>query len=103
MRKTEEVARLQDLLIYTLKGISEIVIKGKLDVKDLGNTNYEMLNSLFMTITNANFDDESIEKQILKMLAVRDSLKKLLSLKTCTMLQHLQWTQERQCWKRPLL
>jgi hydroxylamine reductase len=66
--KTEEVARLQDLLIYTLKGISEIVIKGKLDVKDLGNTNYEMLNSLFMTITNANFDDESIEKQILKML-----------------------------------
>ena len=46
--KTEEVARLQDLLIYTLKGISEIVIKGKLDVKDLGNTNYEMLNSLFI-------------------------------------------------------
>lgn len=78
--KTEEVARLQDLLIYTLKGISEIVIKGKLDVKDLGNTNYEMLNSLFMTITNANFDDESIEKQILKMLAVRDGLKKAAKL-----------------------
>ena len=74
--KTEEVARLQDLLIYTLKGISEIVIKGKLDVKDLGNTNYEMLNSLFMTITNANFDDGSIEKQILKMIAVRDELRK---------------------------
>ena len=74
--KTEEVARLQDLLIYTLKGISEIVIKGKLDVKDLGNTNYEMLNSLFMTITNANFDDGSIEKQILKMIAIRDGIKK---------------------------
>lgn len=67
-------------MIYTLKGISEIVIKGKLDVKDLGNTNYEMLNSLFMTITNANFDDESIEKQILKMLAVRDGLKKAAKL-----------------------
>ena len=64
--KTEEVARLQDLLIYTLKGISEIVVKGKLDIKNLGKTNYEMLNSLFMTITNANFDDGSIEKQILK-------------------------------------
>jgi len=25
--KTEEVARLQDLLIYTLKGISEIVVE----------------------------------------------------------------------------
>ena len=46
--KTEEVAKLQDLLIYTLKGISEIVVKGKLDVKTLGETNYEVLSSLFM-------------------------------------------------------
>lgn len=77
--KTEEVAKLQDLLIYTLKGISGIVVKGKLDVKDLGNTNYEVLNSLFMTITNANFDDNSIEKQILKMIAVRDELRKAVN------------------------
>ena len=27
--KNEEVAKLQDLLIYTLKGISDIVIKGE--------------------------------------------------------------------------
>ncbi|NLM21201.1 MAG: hydroxylamine reductase [Peptococcaceae bacterium] len=74
--KTEELARLQDLLIYTLKGISELVVKGKLDVKKLGDTNYEVLNSLFMTITNANFDDKAIEKQILKMLNIRDELKK---------------------------
>ena len=73
--KNEEVAKLQDLLIYTLKGISEIVVKGKLDVKTLGETNYEVLSSLFMTITNANFDDGSIEKQIMKMIAVRDKLR----------------------------
>jgi len=73
--KTEEVAKLQDLLIYTLKGISEIVVKGKLDVKSLGETNYEALSSLFMTITNANFDDDSIEKRIMKMLAIRDELR----------------------------
>lgn len=73
--KTEEVAKLQDLLIYTLKGISEIVVKGKLDVKTLGETNYEVLSSLFMTITNANFDDGSIEMQIMKMIAVRDKLR----------------------------
>lgn len=77
--KTEEVAKLQDLLIYTLKGISEIVVKGKLDVKTLGETNYEVLSSLFMTITNANFDDGSIEKQIMKMIAVRDKLKNSVS------------------------
>lgn len=74
--KTEEVARLQDLLIYALKGISEIVVKGKIDINKLGNTNYEVLGSLFMTITNANFDDGSIEKQIRKMLTIRDELKK---------------------------
>lgn len=74
--KTEEVARLQDLLIYTLKGISEIIVKGKLDIKNLGEVNYETLNSLFMTITNANFDDGAIEKQILKMIDARDKLRK---------------------------
>ncbi|NLJ67339.1 MAG: hydroxylamine reductase [Clostridiales bacterium] len=73
--KTPEVANLQDLLIYTLKGISEIVVKGDLDVKELGTFNHDMLNSLFITITNANFDDDAIEKDIIKMLAVRDQLR----------------------------
>ncbi|MDD5447695.1 MAG: hydroxylamine reductase [Actinomycetota bacterium] len=74
--KTEEVAKLQDVLIYTLKGISEIVVKGKIDIGELSDTNYEIPNSLFMTITNTNFDDESIEKQIKKMLAIRNELRK---------------------------
>ena len=77
--KTEEVAHLQDLLIYTLKGISEIVVKGKLDITILDDTNYEVLSSLFMTITNANFDDGSLEKQINKMITIRDELKKAVS------------------------
>ena len=33
-----------------------------------------MLNSLFMTITNANFDDLALEKQIYKMIKYRDEL-----------------------------
>ncbi|HPE39439.1 MAG TPA: hydroxylamine reductase, partial [Bacillota bacterium] len=77
--KNEEVAKLQDLLIYTLKGISEIVVKEKIDISKIGSTNYEVLSSLFMTITNANFDDGSIEKQIMKMIAIRDKLKKIVS------------------------
>lgn len=74
--KNEEVAKLQDLLVYTVKGICDIVVKGKIDVNRLSDTNYEVLNSLFMTITNANFDGDSIEKQIQKMLSVRDNLRK---------------------------
>lgn len=73
--KTEEVAKLQDLLIYTLKGISDIVIKSKTDVGSIKKVNHEVLNSLFMTITNANFDDGSIEAQIKKMISLRDELK----------------------------
>ncbi|HHZ14210.1 MAG: hydroxylamine reductase [Caldicoprobacterales bacterium] len=73
--KTPEVSNLQDLLIYTLKGISEIVVKGDLNVRDLGTLNHDMLNSLFITITNANFDDDAIEKDIIKMLAARDELR----------------------------
>lgn len=73
--KNEEVAKLQDLLVYTLKGISEIVVKGKVDVSNLEKTNFEVLSSLFMTITNANFDDGSLEKHITKMLALRDELR----------------------------
>lgn len=78
--KNEEVAKLQDLLIYTLKGISQIVVKGKLDVKNLDNANYQVLNSLFMTITNANFNADYIVNQIKKMLSIRDDLKKSVTL-----------------------
>ena len=73
--KTEEVAKLQDLLIYSLKGIAEIVVKGKLDVKDLGPVNHEVLKGLFMTITNANFDAAAFETEIKKMLTLRKMLK----------------------------
>ena len=73
--KNEEVAKLQDLLIYTLKGISDIVVKGKVSISKYDKMNYEVLNSLFMTITNANFDDNHIEAQIKKMIELRDGLK----------------------------
>lgn len=77
--KNEEVAKLQDLLIYSVKGISEVVVKGKLQAKELKEVNHEVIKSLFITITNANFDEAAIEKQIQKMLALRDELKKKVS------------------------
>lgn len=73
--KTEEVAKLQDLLIYTLKGISAIVEKGNLKVNGLGAVNHAVLESLFMTITNVNFDEAALEAQLKKMLKIRDGLR----------------------------
>jgi len=77
--KNEEVAKLQDLLIYACKGVSEVVTKGKLDVNALSEVNHEVLKSLFITITNANFDEAAIEKQIQKMIRLRDELKQKAS------------------------
>lgn len=73
--KNEEVSNLQDLLIHTVKGISEIVVKGGIPVADLGKVNHEVMNSLFMTITNANFDEAAIENQIRDMVAMREVLR----------------------------
>ncbi|HBE84840.1 MAG TPA: hydroxylamine reductase [Lachnoclostridium sp.] len=74
--KNEEVAKLQDLLVYAVKGISEIVVKTKTNAAELHTINHEVLTSLFITITNANFDAEAIEKQIVKVLGLRDQLAK---------------------------
>jgi len=78
--KNPEVANLQDLLIYTLKGISQIVVRGKLNVPSISEINHEVMNSLFMTITNANFDEDAIENQINKMISHREELKTLAKL-----------------------
>jgi len=72
--KNETVANLEDLLIYACKGVAEIVIKGKIVTETIPVANFELINSLFMTITNANFDDAAIEKQIKKVLGLRDEL-----------------------------
>lgn len=77
--KNATVATLQDLLIYTLKGISQIVVDSKMDVKEINEVNKGVVTSLFMTITNANFDENMIEGQIKRMLQFRDELAKKTS------------------------
>lgn len=79
--KNDEVARLQDLLVYTTKGIAEVIVKGKLDVNQIPHVNHQMLKSLFITITNANFDDSAIEEQIRKNISVRNELKSKINAK----------------------
>jgi len=74
--KTEEVANLQDLLIYVLKGIAVYSEKAKeLEIPqepDLGNF---MSEKLFETITNVNFDAIRFETSIREALEVRDNVK----------------------------
>lgn len=101
--KNEEVAKLQDLLIYTCKGIAEIVTKANVDVTTIPEINHEVLKSLFITITNANFDDGAIDEQIKKMMALRDELKGQNSASDLNPLMKqrpLMYLEESKCWKR---
>lgn len=56
--KTSEVANLQDLMIYSLKGISELGVKADEIGLEIPGLDRFIVESLFMTITNANFDKE---------------------------------------------
>ncbi len=73
--KKDDTANLQDLLIYVLRGIS---IFGEA-AKKRGNSDKEaglfIAQSLFATITNANFDNDRIFDLIKKGLVIRDELK----------------------------
>lgn len=73
--KTEEVAKLQDLVIYTLKGLAQVVTQNNVKVEDIPEVNHQLINALFMTITNANFDPDAIEWHIRELLKLRDELK----------------------------
>ncbi len=70
--KTSEVANLQDLLIYTLKGISIFARRGReLGITDAVTEKF-IIESMFATITNANFVPEAFIARIRTGLALRD-------------------------------
>lgn len=73
--KPEETANLQDLLIFVLRGIAVYGEKLKeLGQPDRSNDDF-VLQGLFATITNANWDDVRFEAMIKEGLARRDKLK----------------------------
>ena len=73
--KPADVANLQDLLIYTVKGLS-IYSSAKRQTKKVEDeVNRFLLESLLTTITNANFDKNAIIKKIHKGVELRDKLK----------------------------
>ena len=70
--KNEDVSNLQDLLIYVLKGISVFAEKAKeLDV-DYKEARDFIVDGMFATITNVNFDEARFEEMIEEGLELRD-------------------------------
>ena len=75
--KKPDVASMQDLLVYVTKGISAITTALRQEGKQVSaKINHLITLNLFTTITNANFDKESIESRIRATLTEKEVLLK---------------------------
>ena len=79
--KIDVVSNLQDVLVFVVKSVANYSNQ----LRKLGNkdekVNEYILKGLFITITNANFDDNEIELEVKKGLELRNMLRtKLLEL-----------------------
>lgn len=75
--KSENVANLQDLLIYALKGISFYGVRAaKLGAYDEA-AGLMICKGLFATITNANFDEKDFTRWIREAIAMREKVKQV--------------------------
>jgi len=73
--KKEDVANMQDLLIFVLKGVSIYATKARELGIENGKANKLVFDGLFMTITNSNFDNNRFIKIIREALLIREELK----------------------------
>lgn len=73
--KKEVTANIQDLLMYACQGLSYATIEARKKGIDTNAESKHITNCLFMTITNANFDDAAILNAIKECIAYRDALK----------------------------
>ena len=73
--KQPDVAAMQDLLVYVTKGISAVATALRAEGKEVPvGISYLITLNLFTTITNANFDRESIEARIQATLDAKREL-----------------------------
>lgn len=73
--KQQDVAAMQDLLVWVTKGISAVTTRLREEGRAVADeVNHLVTENLFTTITNANFDKVAIEKRIEKTLEMKTAL-----------------------------
>jgi hydroxylamine reductase len=73
--KTSSVAALQDLLIYSLKGLALYAVAGRQKGIQDKEANRFIPESLFSTLTNVDFDPERLAALVRKSVALKEKLK----------------------------
>ncbi|KYK33988.1 MAG: hydroxylamine reductase [Thermoplasmatales archaeon SG8-52-3] len=77
--KKGDVANLQDLLIYLMKGISLCNIEARKQGKNTEEADKFIMDNLFATITNANFDKKYFLDKIQEAIKLREKIKETVS------------------------
>ena len=73
--KKPDVAAMQDLLVYVTKGLSAVTTELRFNGKEIdAHVNEMIIVNLFTTITNANFDKDSIIERIKNTLEKKEEL-----------------------------
>ena len=73
--KKDDLANMQDLLVYTIKGVSIAnTMARKIGINQKKTDEY-IINGLFMTITNANWDKNEFFKTVREGLQLREEIK----------------------------
>ncbi|MBO7741973.1 MAG: hypothetical protein J6S21_05410, partial [Victivallales bacterium] len=73
--KSAAVAGLQDLLVHAVKGLSAVAVRRREEGGRVTKTvNHLVTASLFMTVTNANFDSSAIRRAVTRVLDVQREL-----------------------------
>ncbi|EKS4342980.1 hydroxylamine reductase [Clostridium botulinum] len=73
--KTEDIAKTQDLIIYVVKGIAIYSSQAREIGLNTDEADKFIVESLFSTITNANFDGKALNARVQKGLKIRQDLK----------------------------
>jgi hydroxylamine reductase len=73
--KTPEVATLQDLLVYALRGLSQVTLEARKVGVETEEANVFTCEALFATLTNVNFDPDDITRYIKKTVELREQLR----------------------------
>jgi hydroxylamine reductase len=80
--KTHETDVLQDLLIYTCAGLAEVALLAEEKGVKKPEVDFFLMEAVFSTLTNVNFDPERIKDYIEKAVELRESLKKEAKIQT---------------------
>ena len=97
--KTEEVANLQDLLLFVTKGVAILANLGRKNNVIIEKADKFVFEALFTTITNANFDKNKILNKIKAALQVREFVRGELKENNIDiprdLSEHVFWTAEK--------